>query len=313
MFRRRDHDRGPGRQGRRRAGQLPAGGQGPQGRPRRRRRGAAAGASCWWPATRRTRCSSWADGPATRRATERRADRGARPARTPPTSSSRCRSAPRVFDAERGNLLRDLTELGQRLVLAQGGAGGKGNINFATPVRQAPRIATPGPAGRAPQRAARAEDVRRGRAGGAAQRRQVDLPVAGHRGHAQDRRLPLHHPPAPGGHRLGWGTSRPLCIADLPGLIEGGLRGPRSRAPLPQARGALQRCWCSWWTCPRRPTRSPRRAWRIVDRELHRSARDLAAKPRLVAASKCEDERGRGSAPRPSRRPWAGKSFASPR
>jgi GTP-binding protein len=54
-----------------------------------------------------------------------------------------------VFDIEHGNLLRDLKEPGEKLVIAQGGAGGLGNPHFANAVRQAPRIATKGQPGEA--------------------------------------------------------------------------------------------------------------------------------------------------------------------
>jgi GTP-binding protein len=52
-----------------------------------------------------------------------------------------------VMDAETGELLADLTE--GEFVPAKGGRGGRGNSNFATPTRRAPRISEEGRSGQA--------------------------------------------------------------------------------------------------------------------------------------------------------------------
>jgi len=52
-----------------------------------------------------------------------------------------------IFEDDQETLVADLTEVGQKVVLAEGGQGGLGNQCFKTSTNQAPRIATPGEEG----------------------------------------------------------------------------------------------------------------------------------------------------------------------
>jgi GTP-binding protein len=52
-----------------------------------------------------------------------------------------------VADAERGHVLKDLAAAGDRVIVAQGGKGGKGNVRFKSATNRAPRQSTPGDPG----------------------------------------------------------------------------------------------------------------------------------------------------------------------
>lgn len=52
-----------------------------------------------------------------------------------------------ILDEDEETLIADMTELGQRVVLAKGGNGGWGNLHFKSATNQAPRRANPGQEG----------------------------------------------------------------------------------------------------------------------------------------------------------------------
>lgn len=54
-----------------------------------------------------------------------------------------------IYDEESGDKLGDITEPEQRLLIAQGGRGGRGNINYKSSTNRAPRKFTPGTPGQA--------------------------------------------------------------------------------------------------------------------------------------------------------------------
>ena len=52
-----------------------------------------------------------------------------------------------IIDAERGFVIKDLTQLGEIFVAARGGRGGRGNVHFKSATNRAPREASPGEKG----------------------------------------------------------------------------------------------------------------------------------------------------------------------
>ncbi|MFN0008566.1 MAG: GTPase ObgE [Planctomycetota bacterium] len=193
-----------------------------------------------------------------------------------------------IYDRERGNLLRDLESEGAELVAARGGEGGRGNSRFKSSVRQAPRISTPGKEGE--RRILRLELKLFAEVG------LVGLPNAGKSTllSAVTAATPkiADYPfttlvPQVGIARLS--DVDTLVLADLPGLIEGASEGHglghRFLRHVERCRVILQLVDVS-----DEAALPPVEARRVISDELERFSADLAARPRIVAASKCESQ-----------------------
>ena len=183
--------------------------------------------------------------------------------------------------------IADLTQPGERVVVAPGGAGGRGNIHFVTSVRRAPCVCREGRAG--PRALDRARDEAHGR------RRPRGHAVGGeelhHRAHQrrapQDRRLPLHHARAQPRRRAR--RQRPVLRGSRRARPHRGRqRGTRPRPPVPaphRAHGAHPpRC--------RRHGRlrgaRRRRGLPAINAELAAYASELSERPQIVVANKCD-------------------------
>jgi GTP-binding protein len=193
-----------------------------------------------------------------------------------------------IYDAERGHLLRDLVRDGESCVVAAGGRGGRGNKRFASAVQQAPRRAEPGEVGEA--RRVRLELKLIAEAG------LVGLPNAGKSTFlatvSQATPKIADYPfttlvPHVGIAEVGEGET--LVLADLPGLIEGAAEGAGLGHRFLKH---VERCavLLHLVDVSAEAELEPLEALRVIERELERYSPELAARPRLVVATKCEDE-----------------------
>ncbi|MGB6429031.1 MAG: GTPase ObgE [Candidatus Acidiferrales bacterium] len=196
-----------------------------------------------------------------------------------------------VFDDQSGDLLADLTTAGQRVTVAQGGHGGRGNQHFAKPWHQAPREFEPGQPGE--ERHLRLElrllaDV--GLVGfpnagkstlisriSAARPKIADYPFTTLEPHLG---VVSEGDPARGG-------ARTFVVADLPGLIEGahtgvGL-GVRFLRHIERTRLVAHLIDTSDASIT-----DPVRDFEIIEGELAAASAGLAEKTKLVVATKLD-------------------------
>ena len=182
-----------------------------------------------------------------------------------------------------GSLIADLAAPGQRIVLARGGGGGRGNATFATPTRQAPRFAETGLAGEERELELHLKLL--------ADAALAGLPNAGKS--SLLRRISTAKPKvaeypfttiAPVLGTVDGPDGRQLTVADVPGLIEGASEGAglghEFLAHLERARLLVHVIDASEGDAAER--------FRTIDNELERYGAGLAERPQLVVLNKLD-------------------------
>jgi GTPase len=196
-----------------------------------------------------------------------------------------------VTSADDGTLLGEITQHRERLVVARGGQGGRGNIHFATSVDRAPRRADPGEPGE--KRRVRLElkvmaDV--GLLGFPNVGKSTFISTVS-RAHPRIADYPFTTlVPHLGVVRLGdpgRGDSRTFVVADIPGLIEGASDGAGLGHRFLRH---VERCRLLLHIVTLSPEaeREPLRDYDVLRRELERFDPALAERPELVVLSKAD-------------------------
>ncbi len=191
-----------------------------------------------------------------------------------------------VFDAETGALVADVDRHGERVVVARGGRGGRGNIHFATPVDRAPRRAEEGTPGE--HRRLRLELKLLADVGvvGFPNVGKSTLIAAVSRARPKIADYPFTTL-TPNLGVVSLGDERTFVIADIPGIIEGAAEGAglghRFLKHVERTRVLLHLV-----TVDPDPSREPAHDFEVLMDELGRFDPELAARPMLVAMSRVD-------------------------
>ncbi|MGE3172956.1 MAG: GTPase ObgE [Planctomycetota bacterium] len=193
-----------------------------------------------------------------------------------------------VLDADRGNVLRDLTDPDEPFVVARGGRGGRGNARFATATHRTPREAEPGQDGEARDVVLSLKLI--------ADVGLIGLPNAGKstllatltRARPKIAGYPFTTLEPMLGIAQGPGDTT-FVLADIPGLIEGahagkGL-GDKFLKHVERTRLLLHLVDCG--ELPQAPAVE---AFEVIRKELRSHSPELARRPTLVVATKVEDD-----------------------
>lgn len=191
-----------------------------------------------------------------------------------------------VIDIEEERLIADLTVAGQRVIVAKGGQGGRGNIHFATPHDRAPRHHEPGKPGEA--RALRLELKLLADAG------LVGFPNVGKStfiARVSRARPKIADYPfttlVPNLGVVSLGLEHSIVIADIPGIIEGAADGTGLGL---QFLRHVERTKALLFLVTVLPGEapSPEEQWQVLMGELQRYGSTLLDKPMVVALSQAD-------------------------
>jgi GTPase len=193
-----------------------------------------------------------------------------------------------IYDAERGNLLKDLRADGDRFVVSRGGKGGRGNAKFKTATNRVPRTFEQGQPG----------EVRRVRL---SLKLIADVGLIGLPNAGKSTLISTLSKARPKIADYPFTTLEPclgivigregdsFVMADIPGLIEGahagkGL-GDKFLRHVERTRVLLHLVDCSDTADV-----EPVEAYKVIRAELEGYSADLASRPYLVVATKVEDD-----------------------
>ncbi|HEY1435636.1 MAG TPA: GTPase ObgE [Thermoanaerobaculia bacterium] len=190
-----------------------------------------------------------------------------------------------IVDAESGERLADLVTAGERVRLVKGGNGGWGNQHFATPTRQAPRFAKPGLPGEERRLAIELKLL-------------ADVAIIGFPNAGKSTLISAisaakpkiaDYPFTTLVPHLGVVTShhdhRTLVVADIPGLIEGAHRGAGLGIRFLKH---VERCRLLCHLVDASAEGDAERDVETLESELSQFSPEVARRPRILVASKCD-------------------------